>query len=139
VCRGRAGPVARLALDYVIEGRRIPEQLRLLADTVQEVVLDVFAAPPRDRYQIVTEHRPGQLICEDTGLGIERTDDLVVLQVFQQGRSEEQKRALYAGLATRLEGATGLAPSDLIVSVMGNSREDWSFGLGRAQFLEGEL
>ncbi len=123
----------------VVEGRRTPEQLRLLADTVQEVVLDVFAAPPRDRYQVITEHRPGQLICEDTGLGIERTDDLVVLQVFQQGRSEEQKRALYAELAERLEGATGLAPSDLIVSVMGNSREDWSFGLGRAQFLEGDL
>jgi phenylpyruvate tautomerase PptA (4-oxalocrotonate tautomerase family) len=139
VCRGRAGPVARLALDYVIEGRRTPEQLRLLADTVQEVVLDVFAAPPGDRYQVLTEHRPGQLTCEDTGLGIERTDDLVVLQVFQQGRSEEQKRALYAGLARRLEEVTGLAPSDLIVSVIGNSREDWSFGMGRAQFLEGDL
>ena len=123
----------------VVEGRRTPEQLRLLADTVQEVMLNVFAAPPRDRYQIVTEHRPGQLICEDTGLGLERTEDLVVLQVFQQGRSEEQKRALYAGLAKRLEDAAGLAPSDLIVSVMGNSREDWSFGLGRAQFLEGDL
>ena len=119
----------------VVEGRRTAEQLRLLADTVQEVMLDVFAAPPRDRYQVVTEHRPGQLICEDTGLGLERTEDLVVLQVFQQGRSEEQKRALYAGLAKRLEEAAGLAPSDLIVSVMGNSREDWSFGLGRAQFL----
>ena len=123
----------------VVEGRRTPGEVRLLADTVQEVVLDVFAAPPGDRYQVLTEHRPGQLICEDTGLGIERTDDLVVLQVFQQGRSEEQKRALYAGLARRLEEVTGLAPSDLIVSVIGNSREDWSFGMGRAQFLEGDL
>ena len=123
----------------VVEGRRTPDELRLLADTVQEVMLDVFAAPPGDRYQVITEHRPGQLICEDTGLGIERTDDLVVLQVFQQGRSEEQKRALYAELAESLKGVTGLAPSDLIVSVMGNSREDWSFGLGRAQFLEGDL
>ena len=105
----------------VVEGRRSPEQLRLLADTVQDVMLDVFAAPPRDRYQVITEHGPGQLICEDTGLGIERTDDLVVLQVFQQGRSAEQKRALYAGLATRLEEATGLATSDLIVCVIGNS------------------
>jgi len=123
----------------VVEGRRTPEQLRLLADTVQEVMLDVFAAPPRDRYQLITEHRRGQLICEDTGLGIERTDDLVVLQVFQQGRSEEQKRALYAGLSRRLEEATGLPAGDLVVSVMGNTREDWSFGLGRAQFLEGDL
>ena len=123
----------------VVEGRRTPEQLRRLADAVQEVMLGVFAAPPRDRYQVITEHRPGQLICEDTGLGIERTDDLVVLQVFQQGRSEEQKRALYAGLARRLEESTGLSPSDLVVSVATNTREDWSFGLGRAQFLEGDL
>jgi phenylpyruvate tautomerase PptA (4-oxalocrotonate tautomerase family) len=131
-------PMPLVRID-VTEGRRSTEQLRLLADTVQEVMLDVFAAPPRDRYQIITEHRSGQLICEDTGLGIERTDDLVVLQVFQQGRSEAQKRALYAGLAEKLEEATGLAPADLIVSVMGNSREDWSFGWGRAQFLEGDL
>jgi phenylpyruvate tautomerase PptA (4-oxalocrotonate tautomerase family) len=123
----------------VIEGRRTPVELRRLADAVQDVMLDVFAAPPGDRYQVVTEHRPGQLICEDTGLGIDRTDDLVVLQVFQQGRSEEQKRALYAGLARRLEESTGLAPSDLVVSVATNTREDWSFGLGRAQFLEGDL
>jgi phenylpyruvate tautomerase PptA (4-oxalocrotonate tautomerase family) len=123
----------------VVEGRRTREELRLLADTVQDVMLEVFAAPPRDRYQVVTEHRPGQLICEDTGLGLERTDDLVVLQVFQQGRSEQQKRALYAELAARLDKATGLAPADLIVSVVGNTREDWSFGLGRAQFLEGDL
>ena len=123
----------------VVERRRTPEQLRLLADTVQEVMLDVFAAPPGDRYQVLTEHPPGQLICEDTGLGITRTDDLVVLQVFQQGRSEEQKRALYAGLARRLEEVAGLLPSDLVISVATNTREDWSFGLGRAQFLEGDL
>ncbi len=43
-----------------------------------------------------SEHRPDQLICEDTGLGLERTEDLVVLQVFQQGRPEEQEHALYA-------------------------------------------
>ena len=123
----------------VVEGRRTPEELRALADAVQDAMLELFAAPPRDRYQVITEHRPGQLICEDTGLGIERTDDLVVLQVFQQGRSEEQKRALYAGLARRLEESAGLEPSDLIVSVASNTHEDWSFGLGRAQFLEGDL
>ncbi len=123
----------------VVEGRRTPEQLRAFADTVQEVMLDVFAAPPRDRYQVVTEHRPGQLICEDTGLGFERTDDLVVIQVFQQGRDAEQKRALYAALASRLQAGHGLAPTDLVVSVVANDREDWSFGRGRAQFLEGDL
>jgi phenylpyruvate tautomerase PptA (4-oxalocrotonate tautomerase family) len=123
----------------VTENRRSPAQLRDLADTVQDVMLDTFAAPPRDRYQIVTEHKPGQIIAEDTGLGFTRTDDLVIVQVVQQGRSEAQKQAMYRALADRLEQRTGLSPQDLIVSVTENTREDWSFGEGVAQFLEGRL
>lgn len=122
----------------VIEGRS-DEELRKLADVVQEVMLDVFAAPDRDRYQVIHEHRSGRIIAEDTGLGFERTDDVVIIQVTQQGRSEEQKKALYAELAERLQKQVGLAPSDLIVSVTENTRADWSFGMGRAQFLEGDL
>ena len=79
------------------------------------------------------------MICEDTGLGIERTQKLVFIQVFQQGRSKEQKQALYAGFAANLEKECGLAPEDLIVTVNSNTKEDWSFGLGRAQFIEGDL
>ena len=122
----------------VVEGRS-PDQVRAIADTVQDVMLDVFAAPAGDRYQIVTEHPAGQIIAEDTGLGFERTDGVTVIQIFQQGRSEQQKRAAYRELAARLDERCGIAPTDLIVSVVGNNREDWSFGLGRAQFLEGDL
>jgi phenylpyruvate tautomerase PptA (4-oxalocrotonate tautomerase family) len=118
---------------------RTPAELRRIADVVQEVMLDVFAAPPRDRYQIITEHPVGHIIAEDTGLGIERSESVLVVQIFQQGRSVEQKKAAYAQLAARLEAECGLRPEDLIVSVTGNERADWSFGLGRAQFLEGEL
>lgn len=122
----------------VVEGRS-EEELRELADAVQEIMEEVFIAPKRDRYQIIHEHKPGRIIAEDTGLGFRRTEDLVIIQVTQQGRNEAQKKALYAGLADRLQERTGLAPSDLIVSVTESTRADWSFGLGRAQFLEGDL
>ncbi|WP_091178112.1 tautomerase family protein [Microlunatus flavus] len=122
----------------VVEGRD-PVALRRLADVVQEVLEEVFAAPPRDRYQVIDEHPARNVILQDTGLGFERTDDRVLVQVFQQGRTAEQKKALYARLADRLEADCGVAPTDLVVSVAANSREDWSFGLGRAQFLEGDL
>ena len=78
----------------VQEGRS-PEQLRRIADVVQEVMLEVFAAPPRDRYQIITEHPVGHIIAEDTGLGFDRTDGVVVIQIVQQGRTAEQKTAAY--------------------------------------------
>ncbi|AEF42410.1 tautomerase family protein [Hoyosella subflava] len=123
----------------VIEGRRDAVELRTLADVVQQVMLDTFAAPDRDRYQIITEHKLGQIIAEDTGLGFERTDDVVIIQVTQQGRTQDQKEAMYRELAAKLERETGLAPSDLVVSITENTRADWSFGHGEAQFLTGRL
>jgi phenylpyruvate tautomerase PptA (4-oxalocrotonate tautomerase family) len=122
----------------VIEGRS-DEEIKQLADTVQDVMIDVFAAPERDRYQVIHEHRPGRLIVEDTGLGITRTEAVVVIQVTEQSRDDSQKQALYAALGRALQARVGLRPEDLIVSVVANTTADWSFGLGRAQFLDGEL
>jgi phenylpyruvate tautomerase PptA (4-oxalocrotonate tautomerase family) len=122
-----------------VQEGRTPDELRKLADTIQDVMLDVFAAPPRDRYQIITEHPKGHIIADDTGLGLQRTDRVVIIQIFQQGRSTEQKQAMYAELAKRLEAECGVPGEDLIISVMANRHVDWSFGLGRAQFLDGTL
>lgn len=129
-------PLVRIDL---VEGRRTDEQLRTLADAVQDSIEAVFAAPPGDRYQIIHEHKPGRMFIEDTGLGLARTDDVVVVHVLQQGRSEEQRRSLYAELADQLQQRTGLDPMDLVVAVSANTKADWSFGLGRAQFLDGDL
>jgi phenylpyruvate tautomerase PptA (4-oxalocrotonate tautomerase family) len=79
-----------------VQQGRTPEELRKLADTIQDVMLDVSAAPPRDRYQIISEHDKSHIIAEDTGLDLERSDGIVIIQVFQQGRSTEQKLAMYA-------------------------------------------
>lgn len=118
---------------------RTPEQSRQLADIVQEVMLELFNAPPADRYQIIETLPTGSIIAEDTGLGIDRSEGVVIIHITQQGRSTEQKQAIYAALAERLAAAELVRPEDLIVSVVHNDREDWSFGHGRAQFLTGEL
>ncbi|KAK6001245.1 hypothetical protein QM012_002576 [Aureobasidium pullulans] len=123
----------------MIKGVRSPEEIKKLADVVQEIMLAKFAAPPRDRYQVITQHEPYELIFEDTGLGIQRTDKLILIQIFQQGRNADQKQAIYASLAERLEKECGVPKTDLVVSCSANTKEDWSFGLGRAQFLTGDL
>lgn len=79
------------------------------------------------------------MICEDTNLGLARSEDLVFIQIFQQGRDAKVKQATYAALAERLEAECGLKGSDLIISCVENKPEDWSFGNGRAQFLTKEL
>lgn len=45
---------------------------------------------------------------------------------------------MYQAMSDRI-AALGIAPTDLIITVSENTRADWSFGLGRAQFLTGEL
>lgn len=118
---------------------RSQSEVRALADTVHEVVVETLAAPERDRYQIIQEHPRENMILLDTGLGIERSNGVVLIEIVQQGRNEEQKQALYRRLSETLSERRQALPEDLIVSVSENTRADWSFGLGRAQFLTGEL
>ncbi|KAI7157728.1 hypothetical protein KC349_g5410 [Hortaea werneckii] len=124
---------------HTIKGVRSPEELRKLADVVQQCSLDYFKAPPKDRYQIITQHDPYEIICEDTNLGLKRTDKLVFIQVFQQGRTAEVKQQFYAKLAEHLKAGCGLEGGDLLVTCIENRKEDWSFGNGEAQFLTGAL
>ena len=122
----------------LIEGRTDGE-IKTLLDAAHRAMLAAFKVPERDRYQIVQEHKPGHMIVEDTGLGIERTDKVVVVQVTSRPRTREQKETFYRLLCEELERSCGIASSDVMVSIVENTDEDWSFGLGRGQFLTGEL
>jgi len=128
-------PLIRVDL---IEGRS-PDEIKTLLDAIQRALVSVFKIPKRDRYQIVHEHRPSHFVVEDTSLGITRTDKCVVIQITTRPREREAKERFYKLLCRELEGACGIQASDVVVSMVTNSDEDWSFGHGRAQFLTGEL
>ena len=122
----------------LIEGRSDAE-LKALLDAAHRAMLSAFKVPERDRYQIVHEHKPSRMIIEDTGLNTPRTEKVVLLQVTSRPRGREAKQAFYRLLTEELERSCGIAPSAVVVSIIENTEEDWSFGLGRAQFLTGEL
>lgn len=122
----------------VIEGRSEAEMQAIL-DVAHEVVLNVFKVPERDRYQIVYENKARNMIFEDTGLGFSRSDQLIMLRVFSSPRSEEQKLLFMKTLATELEEQCGLKGNDLMISFFTNTRNDWSFGFGEAQYFTGAL
>jgi hypothetical protein len=122
----------------LVEGRSDAE-LKTLLDAAHEAMVAAFEVPIRDRYQIVHEHKASRMIIEDTGLGFARTDKIVMLQVTTRPRGAEKKQAFYRLLCEALEARCGIAPSDVMISCVDNADEDWSFGLGRAQFLTGDL
>jgi phenylpyruvate tautomerase PptA (4-oxalocrotonate tautomerase family) len=122
----------------LIAGRSVV-QMRDLLDGLHDAVVEALEVPQRDRYQIVHEHDPSRMVVQDTGLGIERSRDVVVIQVTSRPRPREQKVALYRLVCEQLQSRCGISPRDVMISVVENSDEDWSFGLGRAQFLTGDL
>jgi phenylpyruvate tautomerase PptA (4-oxalocrotonate tautomerase family) len=118
---------------------RTPEQVKQLLDAAHRAMLTAFQVPERDRYQIYDEHAAAHFIVEDTGLGIARTNQIIVVTVVSRPRSQEAKQKFYAELCRELKDACGMEASDVMVSIVTNTDEDWSFGNGRAQFLTGEL
>ncbi|MCU5773719.1 tautomerase family protein [Erwiniaceae bacterium BAC15a-03b] len=122
----------------VIQGRSESE-LQTLLDAAHRAVLTAFEVPQRDRYQIVHENKRYQMVFEDTGLGLQRTDNLVMVRVFTSPRSDEQKQLFMAELAREFKQSCGIAGSDLMIAFITNGKGDWSFGNGVAQYMTGEL
>ena len=123
---------------HVYKGRQ-PQEIDRLLDSAHKAMVRSFHVPERDRYQILNEHDPAHFRALDTGLDIPRTDRFVLVEVVSRPRSREEKKALYANLCEDLGADCGIAASDIMISFVQNSDADWSFGLGRAQFLTGEL
>jgi hypothetical protein len=126
-------------LRFDLVAGRTDGELKSLLDAANRAIVEAFGVPERDRYQIVHEHRASRMIIEDTGLGIPHTDKVVFLQVTSRKRKKKQKEDFYRLLCKELEKECGISPSDVVVSFVENGDEDWSFGLGRAQFLTGDL
>ena len=123
---------------HMLEGRTDAE-IKTLLDAAHEAMLEAYKVPRGDRYQLVSEYKPSRMVVEDTGLGIPRTEKVVVVQMFSRPRGEEKTALFYKLLTKYLEQECGIPSSDVMVSVVENEDAHWSFGLGRAQFLTGEL
>jgi len=122
----------------VIEGRSSAE-LKELLDAIHSAMLAAFKVPERDRYQIVHQHPAAEMRIEDTGLGIPRTEQIVMVQVTTRPRSQLEKQSFYELLCQELHRHCGVESSDVVISITQNADEDWSFGYGRAQFITREL
>ncbi len=121
-----------------VEGRS-PEEIQRLLDAAHRAVLTAFKVPPRDRYQTYREHQASHLVVQDTGLGIPRTNQMVIVTVTTRPRRQEDKSVFYQELCRELEKNCQIAPSDVVVSLVTNTDADWSFGQGVAQFMTGGL
>jgi 4-oxalocrotonate tautomerase len=105
-----------------------------VGQSVHDALVSI-GVPKDDHFQVIAEHDTNGLIYDAHYLGIERTDDLVIVQItFNDTRTVDQKKALYKAIAENLGAAPGVKPGDVFVSLVEVKKENWSFGNGIAQY-----
>jgi 4-oxalocrotonate tautomerase len=116
---------------------RSSSQLSLVSEAIHGAMVETINVPPDDRFQIIQEHPPETLIADRRYLRVERSDDVVFIQItLNVGRTLEQKRALYRVIADRLAASPGLRREDILVSLVEVPKENWSFGNGEMSYVK---
>jgi 4-oxalocrotonate tautomerase len=124
-------PLIRISLR---QGKTTEYRLKI-SDGVHRAMVETINVPAQDRFQVITEHRADGLIYDPSYLGINRTDDVVFIQItLNAGRTTDQKRALYKKITELLVKEAGVRPEDVVINLVEVAKENWSFGNGDAPY-----
>ena len=107
-------------------------------EAICSVVHDALTSvgvPKDDHFQVVSEYEPSNFVFDANYLGIRRSEDLVIIQItWNEGRTVEQKKALYKAIADGLAARVSLRQEDVFINLVEVKKENWSFGNGVAQY-----
>jgi phenylpyruvate tautomerase PptA (4-oxalocrotonate tautomerase family) len=117
-----------------IIGRYDLQTLRALGDAVHDALVAAVGIPADDRFQVLTSATDETLLADPDYLGHHRESPAIVEITLSAGRTNDQKRDLYARIARGAEAA-GIRADDVMVVLHENQRVDWSFGGGIADYV----
>ncbi|MFD7666617.1 tautomerase family protein [Streptomyces sp. NPDC059788] len=113
-------------------------RLDALGRAVHEALRETLGIPPDDRFQVLTGHGGGNSeLRQDSYLGPDRDDGVVYIAItMRSGRTVAQKQALYRRIAELAHAHADTEPRNIFVTLTENGSADWSFGHGRAQYVD---
>ena len=113
-----------------------PEAYRqAIFDSLYRAMHETFNVPEDNQFMTIREHGAADFRYGASFLGIERSDDLVFIQITANNtRTVDQKKVLFARIAQLLGESPGVRPQDVFVSLVEVAKENWSLGNGLAQY-----
>lgn len=124
---------------YLKEGKS-NSYLKDLGDAIHQALMETWELPENDKLQVIHEKKAEHLninrhaYLEDEG--VQRTDDVVVIQIATSPRTIKQKQAFYRRLPELLKESIGLSPANVFVNIIMVDEEDWCLGLGKMTLIE---
>ncbi len=112
-----------------------PAYRRAVGDSVHAALV-ATGVPAQDHFQVLSGDGE-DLVYDPSYLGIERSDGIVIIQIFLgAGRTLEKKRAIYREIVDRLVRDHGIRAQDVFINLIETGLENWSFGNGQAQYVD---
>lgn len=106
-----------------------------IADGVYEALRETFDVPEEDRFVVIDQYDPDDLVYSRSYFDIARGDDFVIIQLaVSDTRTVEKKKALFRRIVERLGTNPGLRAEDVFINLVEVKKENWSFGNGIAQY-----
>jgi phenylpyruvate tautomerase PptA (4-oxalocrotonate tautomerase family) len=106
-----------------------------ISDGVQDALVAHANVPANSRFYLFIRLERDEIVADPSYGGVTRSENLIIIEItLNAGRTLEVKKALYAGIASRLESA-GVRPDDVVISLIEVTKENWSFGGGRATYV----
>jgi phenylpyruvate tautomerase PptA (4-oxalocrotonate tautomerase family) len=123
-----------LAKIHVVEGRYDAARIANVSGAIQAALINTLHVPPEDFYQLVFELPKNRFLHTPSFLGLNYTDDLIILDVtFIEGRPKETRLALLKDINRRVAAAAAVSPDDIMITIYEVPGENISFGQGDAQ------
>lgn len=102
---------------------------------VYEAMTQTLNVPQNDRFMVLADHAPTDLVIDPIYLGIDRSHAAIIIQItLNEGRALALKQAFYKAVADGLQERVGLRPEDVLINLVEVKKENWSFGNGVAQY-----
>jgi phenylpyruvate tautomerase PptA (4-oxalocrotonate tautomerase family) len=126
-------PLSRISL----QAGKPASYRRAVLDAVQRALVETFNVPSDDRFMVLTEHHRDDFVFDRGYLGIDRSDDFVLIQLtVSNTRPLAKKQALYKRIVGLLAESPGVRPEDVMINLVEVLPENWSFGHGEAQYVQ---
>jgi hypothetical protein len=123
-----------LAKIHVLEGQYDETRLGKVSSAVQNGLISALGIPPEDFFQIIHILPKSQFHHTPSFLGLNYSDDLIVLEItFISGRPKEKRLGLLKTLNDAVVSAARISPDDLLITLYETPGENISFGRGLAQ------
>lgn len=124
-------PLVRIDLP---QGKPAPFR-KAVSETIYAAMLETLNVPKNDRFQVIAEHAPEDLVIDPTYLDVSRSTEAILIQItLNEGRSLDVKKAFYKAVADGLHQNAGMRREDVFISLIEVKKENWSFGNGIAQY-----